>query len=144
MFISSVYQSAPLIPSSQSIPSLAPSPLATASLFSHALPFGKQCKLILSLFFLQLPQSGSLLSRGSLALELHPSRLPLITSEEDEEEEREERREKKTKPHPLPPYEQARLPARVAPGNTVTAVANTGGAPGRRAVTASSSGPPWG
>lgn len=92
-----------------------------------------------------LPQSGSLLSRGSLALELHPSRLPLITSEEEEEEEeREERREKKTKPHPLPPYEQARLPARVVPGNTVIAVANVGGAPGRCAVTASSSGPPWG
>lgn len=74
-----------------------------------------------------LPQSGSLLSRGSLALELHPSHLPLITSEEKEEEEREERREKKTKPHPLPPYEQVRLPAHVAPGNTVIAMEPPGG-----------------
>lgn len=90
-----------------------------------------------------LPQTGSLLSRGSLALELHPSCLPLITSEEEKDEEREERREKKTKPHPLPPYEQARLPGRVAPGNTVI-VGKMCGAPGRCAVTASSSGLAWG
>lgn len=41
------------------------------------------------------------------------------------------RRGKKTKLHPLPPYEQARLPGRVAPGNITIIVVNVGGVPGR-------------
>lgn len=44
---------------------------------------------------------------------------------------REERREKKTKLHPLPPYEQARLPGRVSPGNITVIMVNMGGVPGR-------------
>ena len=53
LFIYSGCTSLPLLISNfQSIPSLAPSPLATASLFSHTLLFGKQSKLVLSLFFL--------------------------------------------------------------------------------------------
>ena len=122
LFIYSTCTSLPLlIPHSQSIPSLALSPLATTSLFSHALPFWKQRKLVLSFFFLHASPAGSLLSRASLAPELHPSHFPLIASEEEEDEEREDkeegREEKKTKLHPLPLYEQARLPGRVSPGN---------------------------
>lgn len=82
-----------------------------------------------------LPQTGSLLSRGSLALELHPSHFPLIASEEEEDEEREDkeegREEKTTKLHPLPLFEQARLPGRVSPGNITITVLNMGGVPGR-------------
>ena len=140
LFIYSGYQSAPLILNSQSIPSLAPSPLATASLSSHDLPFGKQNKLVLSLFFLHAsPEWVSALQgkSGSWATSF-PSSSDHQWGGGRGGEGREEREEN-----------QAPSTATIWAGQAACPCGSREhcyryGAPGGCAVTASSSGPPWG